>query len=127
MIKNKNRNNNKQNANTIAVNNTTVNRYNLRHPITNRFITRADYDKVIKKGLEKAPGSSFIKSMRVDGNLVHVVLKSNSNIEYVYQPSKKGLEAVKNVLENKGSLGQVFNQYLFNKQRDTEKYRVIYR
>ncbi len=70
----------------------------------------------------KTTKSSFIKDMKIKGDVVEVVIEKYPNTVYGYKPSSKDMQKVKNALQNGESLGQIYNQLL----RGRESYRTIY-
>jgi hypothetical protein len=66
--------------------------------------------------------SSFIKSLKIEGTIVNVVMNRNPNTSYCYKPTPQGLIEVKKILTQGGSLGVAYNQFL----RGTEVSRTIY-
>jgi hypothetical protein len=60
--------------------------------------------------------SSFIKSLKIEGAQVNVVMDRSPNTVYTYKPTQDGLNEVKKVLTQGGSLGTVYNKHLRGKE-----------
>jgi hypothetical protein len=60
--------------------------------------------------------SSFIKSMKIEGGNVNVVMDRSPKTVYTYKPTKDGLVEVQKVLTQGGSLGVIYNKCLKGKE-----------
>ncbi len=92
---------------------------NLKRDASGRFVSMTN-SNVISSG--PSSKSSFIKSMKINGDVVEVVIEKYPNTVYGYKPSSKEMQKVKDALKNQTSLGQVYNKIL----RGREVYRTIY-
>jgi hypothetical protein len=67
--------------------------------------------------------SSFIQSLKIEGSNVNVVMSRSPKTVYTYKPTQDGLNEVKKVLTQGGSLGTVYNKHL----KGHELSRTIYK
>ena len=75
-----------------------------------------------KSAVQASVSTSFIKILKIEGNLVNVVMTRSPKTVYTYKPTPNGLNEVKKVLSSGGSLGSVYNKEL----RGKEISRTIY-